>query len=434
MEQPTLTGFRAELKQRTSELHHEVHGIPYIQALLKNELPALSYVGYLKALAIIYGALEKHVLGQEGEKLKPFLHHYLRKLPLLLSDLDDLDGSQTPDILPAVGQALIMADAIMVHSISRPYALLGYLYTLDGALNGGSILKKHLSNALGLTGDTGIRYFSCFGSNYRDFWMNFLGALDNHLPDDTARESVVLGATEAFAGLIALYKMLHPVDKAMLGTHITSLNPEAGHYPITTDPHEIEAAVKAGLACWNHYPFYEERFGERGRRFAISDAAWLVGLCELPLETAVGQIRWLANFLSLRGMPSITMEMQLHTLHHELGSHSPHKKPRYHNLLDAATVLKKGRLSVFDQRTFIEADNLFNKQLKDNNVSDQRLIRLSLHMGSLIASSMADGSLWQEASRASFESWLTDESVFPEPWINAVKTTYQLLEKRQKQP
>lgn len=434
MEHLQPTGFRTELKQRTSGLHQETHDIAYIKALLKNELPAISYIGYLKGLAIIYGALEQFTLGADGEAIKPCLNNYLRKLPLLLADLDDLGGNQTPDILPAVGQALSIADTIMVHSVSSPLTLLGYVYTLDGALNGGSILKKHVTNTLGLSGDTGIRYFSCFGTNYRDFWMNYLDLLDNRLPDDSAKEAVITGAEEAFKGLIALYKALYPVEEKNLGTHITSLNPEAGHYPITTDPHEIKAAVKAGLACWSHYPFYEARYGERGRRFAISDAAWLVGLGALPLENAVEQIGWLANFLSLKGMPSITMEMQLHTLHHELNQFSPHKKPRYQNLLDAAKVLKAKRLGVFDHRTFIEADNLFNEQLSVNNVTDKRLVRLSLHMGSLMASSMADAALGTQASRTSFESWLTDATLFPPTWRNAVKATYHMLEKKQKQP
>lgn len=434
MEQTLTTGFRAELKQGTNNLHQEAHTVPYFKALLKNDLPLIAYVGHLKGLAIVYGALEQHMLSTDGLLLKPYLTHYLRKLPLLLADLEALDGSHTPDILPTVSQALTMADTIMVYSISKPYALLGYLYTLDGSLNGGSILKKHVTTTLNLSGETGIRYFSSFGTNYRDFWMNFLQALDNTLPDDAAREAVIQGAEEAFKGLIALYRTLYPIEEANLGTHITSLNPEAGHYPITTDPHEIEAAIKAGLACWSHYPFYEERYGERGRRFAISDAAWLVGLCELPVEVAVEQVRWLANFLSIRGMPSITMEMQLHTLHHELGVRSPHNKPRYHNLLEMAKILKVARLGVFDQATFVEADTLFYDQLSVNKMGNKRLEKLSRHMGSLMASSLVDAALGQQASRIAFESWLMDEGLFPVSWTEAVKTTYHMLESRQKHP
>lgn len=432
MENTQATGFRAEIKLRISDIHRETQNLPYIKALLQNDLPKIAYVGYLKGMAIVYGALEQQLLGQDGLILKPYLNNYLRKLPLLLADLESLDGCHTPDILPAVGQALGMADTILVHSVSRPYTLLGYLYALDGALNGGSILKRHVTISLGLSGETGIRYFSSFGYNSRDFWMNYLQLLDSKLPDDSAKEAVIEGAVEAFKGLTAFYGALYPIDEASMGIHITSLNPESGHLPITTDPHEIEAAIKAGLACWNHYPFFEERFGERGRRFAISDAAWLIGLSEIPLDMAADQARWLANFLSIKGMPSIIIEMQLHTLHHELGQRSPHNKPRYKHLLEIAKILKSDRLGIFDQSTFIEADRMFETQLQKNNVTNRQLLQLALHMGSLMASSLADAALGQQVSRSAMRAWLTDESLFPPTWIAAVEATYQMLESHRK--
>lgn len=101
MENTQATGFRAEIKLRISDIHRETQNLPYIKALLQNDLPKIAYVGYLKGMAIVYGALEQQLLGQDGLILKPYLNNYLRKLPLLLADLESLDGCHTPDILPA---------------------------------------------------------------------------------------------------------------------------------------------------------------------------------------------------------------------------------------------------------------------------------------------------------------------------------------------
>lgn len=46
------------LKKQMQNLHGDAHKIPYVINFLKNNFPVESYVGHLRALAIIYGTLE----------------------------------------------------------------------------------------------------------------------------------------------------------------------------------------------------------------------------------------------------------------------------------------------------------------------------------------------------------------------------------------
>jgi hypothetical protein len=47
---------------------------------------------------------------------------------------------------------------------------------------------------------------------------------------------------------------------------------------------EIKAAVNAAKKCHEEFPYFEERYQERGRSFAKSDAAWLATLALLVKE------------------------------------------------------------------------------------------------------------------------------------------------------
>lgn len=57
------------------------------------------------------------------------------------------------------------------------------------------------------------------------------------------------------------------------------LNPEAGRHEVTMDGRELEAVRRASDRSWSEFPYYDARFGERGRRFSLSDGAWIVTLC-----------------------------------------------------------------------------------------------------------------------------------------------------------
>jgi len=193
------------LKRQTMDLHEKAHQIPYISNLLKNNVQMESYVGHLRALAIVYGTLESQLSKLKQPEIKNFLEGYTLKLPLLLADLEYFNAKEIKDIIPAISNALKIADKILMYSEKSPYKLVGFLYTLDGSLNGGSVFKKHLSERFGLQKDNGISYFSCFNGQFKQFWEKFTEKLNTEITDNQIKEDVVSAATEIFNDLTSIY-------------------------------------------------------------------------------------------------------------------------------------------------------------------------------------------------------------------------------------
>ncbi len=98
------------------------------------------------------------------------------------------------------------------------------------------------------------------------------------------------------------------------------VNPASGGYAITTDATLLRAAVRAAQGSITAMPYYAERYGARGSRFATTDSAWLVSLAGLAEERAVHQVEWLARVLAARGMPSWLLEIHLDALASEVRS------------------------------------------------------------------------------------------------------------------
>ncbi|MFZ4402338.1 MAG: biliverdin-producing heme oxygenase [Bacteroidales bacterium] len=332
------------LKEHTIELHNKVHRIPYISNLKKNDIQIISYVGHLRALAIIYGTLENQFSMIENQEIKNFLENYSPRLPLILADLENLNANKTKDIIPAVNIALQLADNVLINSISNPYKLLGFIYTLEVSLIGGEMLNNHISETFNFQNDNAINYLSAINEDFTIFWDSFLSKINTNIIDNQQKDDVISASNEIFYDLIKIYESLYPIDEMKLGNHITSINPEAGNFPIPTNPLEIKAAITAANYCWNEFPYYKKRFGERGRRFAASDTVWLVSLCELTDEETINQVNWLANFLAMRGMPTYLMETQMQLLYHELSKLIPLNEPKYLKLFKTSEYITSVRL------------------------------------------------------------------------------------------
>jgi heme oxygenase len=413
-----------QLKNQTVELHKQAQKVPYVAHFLKNNFPLLSYIGHLRGLAIIYGTLENQLKSSECQEIKGFLKNYTPKLDLILSDLAFLNANKEKDIMPAVSQALHIADNILLYSITNPYKLLGYIYTLEGSLNGGSVLKKHVSETFNFQNNDATKYLSCADERFKIFWEGFIHKLNSHITENQIKEDIAAAAGEIFVDLTKIYEALFPIDEKSLKSHITSLNPEAGNYPIPTNPLEIKAAITAGMKCWDEFPYYEIRYGDRGRRFAVSDSVWLVNLGELSEEGAIKQASWLANFLAIRGMPTFTMEKQLQYLYIELTKLIPANESKYLTLLKTSQKIKSRRYIHFSENSFCEANSLFENYFTELKVSEKKCEELKKNIGKLIASSIADDKNGIPEAKTSLKEWLQNKEIFPTNWILAIEKTY----------
>ena len=185
-------------------------------------------------------------------------------------------------------------------------------------------------------------------------------------------------------------------------------NPEAGLHNLATDPVEIAAAQRASDRSWQEFPYYEARFGERGRRFGLSDSSWLVSLCSGTAARAVEQVRWLGTVLSSRGMPQILLERHLQILHEELGG------KRYAVLLRCADDLRKRRSSVIAEPAFDTLSSEFESRTRGLGPGA---------FGPLLVSAVADEGNGIERAVSSLRMWAADSERFPKRWVQAVDRT-----------
>jgi len=331
------------LKAATAAPHAELQELAYFKTLSEGHLPLESYVGHLRAMAVLHGVLEHAFSDSANPYVVEVWRDELRKLPLLLQDLRFFEPRAVADIREAVEAALNIAEGITLRSAQAPATLLGYLYVLEGSMLGAVTLAPEVARAFMLSANNGLAYLHGDGNEGAARWTQFKQRMNALELGTQQRAGIVQTAGDFFLGLKSLFAVLYPFRPESAVYSATTLNPEAGRHPIPSDSREIEAALRAADLCWARYPYYEFRYGERGRRFAHSDGAWLVTLCRFDQARVDQQIKWLARVLANRGMPSIMLQAKLELLFEQLSAAVPENPAQYQKLAQAALELSKAR-------------------------------------------------------------------------------------------
>ncbi|HEY0138939.1 MAG TPA: hypothetical protein VGB85_32860 [Nannocystis sp.] len=200
---------------------------------------------------------------------------------------------------------------------------------------------------------------------------------------------------------------------------LATLNSEAGDHAVVTDPRELQAAIRAGERSWQRFPYYEQRYAERGEKFTRSDSAWLASLADYGQSTATSQIIWLGRVLASRGMPRWLLELHLGVLHDELSRALPARASIYATLLGAADTLRALREEHIPAALFTGLTTSFAEQVGPE--WDSRLPET----GGLLAAAVADEKAGIALAVPSLAIWMTDASRFPPRWISAVEATIE---------
>lgn len=412
--------FLKELKEQTDSRHKEAHELGFFKALENHTLPRECYIGQLRTLAIVFGALERE-LKKSCPQFKDFVAlGYRDKLPLLLNDLHDLETNKREN-KPAIRAALGIADQVMLHAYRNPVALLGYLYTLEGSLMGAQMLRSALVKQFDLPEGKGCSYFDCYGKEIGSYWKGFKATLDKVVSSEEF-DILIQASNETFEGLISIYEALYPLQESNFGIHSSALNAEAGEHSIPTDPDVLAAAIEASRECWYAFPYFELRYGERGYRFGISDVAWLSTLSGLNQHIVNSQIDWFAKILSNRGMPSLIVVNQLEILYAHLSKISSKHKDDAEKLLDSAKFLQERHSKIIDENRVKELAMQFDMG------SEQNFSRKLKNSGSLIVSAVIDKHLGYDTAVSSLLVWLGDETQFSTKWVKQIKKTIQEVE------
>lgn len=193
-------------------------------------------------------------------------------------------------------------------------------------------------------------------------------------------------------------------------------NQEAGEAPAPSDPAELTLVRRAAAIVWRAVPYFALRYGERGRKFGLSDGGWLVTLTSLPLQARVAQVEWLASLLAARGMPTWLLEVQLSTTArvYERG-----RIPGAAALQEVVNHLSGERRRILTDAAFAQADRLFSEVAGG--------CRLATGTGRMIASAHVDVVRGICASVEPLVEWLRDPSRFRERWCAAVDRTSALV-------
>lgn len=419
MDQTNQTPLMETLKNAIREQHVRMEALPFVVALTKGELPLESYVGQLRAMATIQGTLEHELRLLESGKIRDLFLARPSRLVHLRKDLSLFDKLFVPDIEQAVDHSRKIAEQIRRSRVEQPLDLLGIMYVLEGTTLGNAV---HLPDVLKIFGSqTGgvAHYYASYGDKTAEYWQEFCAIMNALQIDDETCNRLVTVALALFDELEALFAALYPVDSVKKIFTAATLNPEAGDHAVPADHREIAAAVKAAMKCRQEFPYFDERYQERGKSFAKSDAAWLVTLTDLPETQLLSQVEWLGRVLGNRGMPRITLERQLEYLYDELVVAVPEKTDQFKGLLEAAKKLKDERLGHIPEAVFNEMKKKF--QLATDNELQGRF----KGTGSLIIAAVCDQAAGITEAISSLLPWLTDVERFSPQWAAAVADTLE---------
>ena len=288
------------LRVATRSRHERLEALPFVEALTSGALPLEAYLTQLRALAVVHGVLEETLARLADPHVRALWHEGLRKLPLLEEDLASLEPRAWGRHSPPLEVALRMAERVRVRGLEQPASLLGYLYVLEGSSRGAVILRGLVARALHLEEPVGLRYLGAGSADVDARWESFREAMNGLAVAPDVAAQIVAAGVEAFDGFLELFAGLQPLAPEEGQRPAALLNPEAGRHPLPEDEREVQASIAAGWRTWEEFPYYEERYGERGRRFTKSDGAWLATLVEREQGDLDRQVEWLAGVLAAR--------------------------------------------------------------------------------------------------------------------------------------
>lgn len=428
MNQSHKTTLMSLLKEAIRERHARMDSLPYIVALTNGQLPLESYVRQLRAMAVIHATLEHELSQTNSDEIRAIMLNLPSRLVHLRKDLSGFDHLLIPDIEAVIEHTRRIAEQIRHYRVKQPINLLGVLYVLQGTTLGNSVHLKDIIKAFGAQTSGTAHYYAGYGHKTSKYWKEFCSAM-NSFPigkDDHMR--LIRVALDFFDQLEALYSALFPAQNAKMVFTASMLNPEAGDHAVPGDAWEINAAVAAADKCRREFPYFDERYQERGKSFAKSDAAWLATLSGLPDAQLLSQVEWLGRVLGNRGMPRITLERQLELLYDELAISLPSKTGQYKGLLEVAESLKAERLKYIPEP-------VFNSLVMEFHIAtDDELQGRFKRTGDLIVSAVCDQTAGITGAVTSLLPWLMDAKRFPPQWITAVsKALDQALERVKRQ-
>ncbi len=398
------------LREAVLPVHRRIEALPFFAALAGRTLPVERYVDQLRAMAIVETTLERAAAQAQDPAVRAVCPAATLRARLLLDDLGFFDRhGPLPDDPEPTGAALDLAGEVLLAAAERPLRLLGSLYVSQGATLGNQVHREDAAACAG--GGGGATWYAGGGKETGPRFRGFCAALDGLALGETAHGEAVEAAVSSIAGLERIHIALSPAARPERRFLATTYNAEAGAHEVPADAAESAAAVRAGDRCLEEFPYFLERWGERGIRYTRSDVNWLATLAGLTPGDAMQQTRWFAGVLARRGMPSLLLERQFLLLEEELSLAAPAR--RWSLLGDAARDLAARRLQVLPESVAEPLAVSFVASAGHGSEAERRRV------ARLLLAAVADEATGVAGTVAALTAWYRDGR-FPASWNAAV--------------
>ncbi len=220
-----ISSLSDELRASTRAAHDRLERLPFALSLAAGSLPIESYVGYLRAMAVLHAVMEHELPVEAEERIDAIWRDGMRRLPALHRDLAHFAPQDLGHIPAAQRAADEVANRLLLRSAEAPLSMLGYLYVLEGSILGAAVLKSQAERAFALDPVHGLCYLGQDARAGRQRWQGFRQRLDGLALSAEEGAAVEAAAIEAFAGIESVLRALYPFDREALVRAPTALNP-----------------------------------------------------------------------------------------------------------------------------------------------------------------------------------------------------------------
>jgi len=211
------TGLGIRLRAQTRELHIAAEHRPFMQALLRSQLPQAPYCLLLRNLHPIYTTLESALqIHAAHPMVAPVFNRALLRADTLADDLATLHGEcweEALAVLPACKRYCARLRELQRNapSLLSAHAYVRYL----GDLSGGQILKRIVRTGLALTSAAGTDFYD-FGdaTQCAALIRSFRDGLEHIGPDAAQADAIVAEAQQAYRLHLELFDQLALASQA----------------------------------------------------------------------------------------------------------------------------------------------------------------------------------------------------------------------------
>jgi heme oxygenase len=200
----------ALLRATTAEAHQTAERTGVMAQFLRRALPRERYVALLRALHVIYEAMERGAAAHRSSRIISALFDpALARTAALAADLAVFAG---PDwaAAPASPTAARYAARLEEIAAHRPQLLVAHAYVRYlGDLHGGQVLGKLVREQYELTDTDGARFYDVSGVGaLHPFIARFRATLDAATTDTAERDAIAAEALHGFQEHITLFAEL----------------------------------------------------------------------------------------------------------------------------------------------------------------------------------------------------------------------------------